>query len=134
MRITDGRGVDWIVEVDFAANLETSLKILKVNGAVAAYASTRNRTPVVSFYDLMRRDVTVQAFVLSTLPEARRQAQQDITRRLEAGARLDATAGRFPLEDGRAPTRRSKPGPSSAWASSSAGRKVPCTRPFDPGA
>lgn len=100
MRFTEGRGVDRIAEVDFAANLETSLKVLKVNGAIAAYASTSNRTPAVPFYDLMRRNVTVQAFVLSTLPlEARRQAQQDITRWLEAGPRLHAIAGRFPLDD-----------------------------------
>ena len=100
MRFTEGRGVDRIIEVDFAANLETSLKVLKVNGAIAAYASTSNRTPTVPFYELMRRNVTVQAFVLSTLPvEARRQAQQDITRWLEAGPRLHAIAGRFPLED-----------------------------------
>lgn len=99
MRLTEGRGVDRIAEVDFAANLETSLKVLRLNGAIAAYASTSNRTPAVPFYDLMRRNVTVQAFVLSTLPlEARRQAQQDITRWLESGPRLHAIAARFPLE------------------------------------
>jgi NADPH2:quinone reductase len=100
MRFTEGRGVDRIAEVDFAANLETSLKVLRLNGAIAAYASTSNRTPAVPFYDMMRRNVTVQAFVLSTLPlEARRQAQQDITRWLETGPRLHAIAGRFPLDD-----------------------------------
>jgi NADPH:quinone reductase-like Zn-dependent oxidoreductase len=41
-----------------------------------------------------------KAFVLPTLPlEARRQAQQDITRWLETGPRLHAIAGRFPLDD-----------------------------------
>jgi NADPH:quinone reductase len=100
MRVTEGRGVDRIAEVDFAANLDASLKILKLNGAIAAYASTSNRTPAVPFYDLMRRNVTVQAFVLSTLPlEARRQAQQDITRWLDSRPRLHAIAGRFHLED-----------------------------------
>jgi len=100
MHFTEGRGVDRIVEVDFAANLAASLKVLKLNGAIAAYASTSNRTPTVPFYDLMRRNVTVEAFVLSTLPlEARRQAQQDITRWLEEGPRLHLIAGRFSLED-----------------------------------
>lgn len=100
MSFTEGRGVDRIAEVDFAANLDASLKVLKLNGAIAAYASTSNRTPSVPFYDLMRRNVTVQAFVLSTLPlEARREAQQDISRWLGAGPRLHAIAGRFPLED-----------------------------------
>ena len=100
LRFTDGRGVDRIAEVDFAANLETSLRVLAVNGVIAAYASTSNRTPVVPFYDLMRKNVTVRAFVLSTLPlEARRHAQRDLTRWLEAGPRLHAIAGRFPLAE-----------------------------------
>jgi NADPH2:quinone reductase len=99
-RFTEGRGVDRIVEVDFAANLETSLKVLRLNAAIAAYASTSNRTPVIPFYDMMRRNVTVQAFVLSTLPlDARRQAQEDINHWLETGPRLHTIAGRFPLEE-----------------------------------
>ena len=100
MRFTEGRGVDRIVEVDFAANLETSLKVLKINGVIAAYASVSNRTPVVPFSDLMRRNVTVHAFVLSTLPlEARRQAQQDIVRWLEDGSRMLTVARCFPLDE-----------------------------------
>src|SRR6266545_1022837 len=99
MSFTKGQGVDRIVDVDFAANLETTLKVLKVNGVHAVYASTSNRAPVVPFSDMMRRNVTLQAFVLSTLPlEARRQAQQDITRWLETGRRMHPIAGRFPLE------------------------------------
>ena len=46
VRFKEGRGVDRIAELDFAADLETRLKVIELNGAIAAYASTSNRSPV----------------------------------------------------------------------------------------
>jgi NADPH2:quinone reductase len=39
LELTGGAGVDRIVDVDFGGNLAVSQKVLKVNGAVATYAS-----------------------------------------------------------------------------------------------
>ena len=44
--LTDGKGVDRIVEVDFGGNLATSIDVLKPNGVIAAYASDAVKEPV----------------------------------------------------------------------------------------
>ena len=60
---SDGRGVDRIVDVAFGANLETSLKILKVRGVIASYASDEVPVPALPFWPLAGLDATVR-FVL----------------------------------------------------------------------
>ncbi|HYM32859.1 MAG TPA: NADPH:quinone reductase [Candidatus Cybelea sp.] len=94
-----GPGVDRIVEVDFGGNLAVSLKVLKLNGAIAAYASNGAREPAVPFYEFMRNNVTVRSILLNSCPHAaRRQAQADISRWLAAGKAMHAIAVRFPLD------------------------------------
>jgi NADPH:quinone reductase len=44
---TGGQGVDRIIEVDFGANLDVCHRVIKPNGVVAAYSSTRVREPVL---------------------------------------------------------------------------------------
>ena len=46
LEITDGAGVDRICEVDFGENLDVTRRVLKGNGTVAAYGSTRVPEPV----------------------------------------------------------------------------------------
>jgi NADPH2:quinone reductase len=85
--ITGGAGVDHIVEVDFGANLAASLAVLKNNGSIAAYASRGNEQPLLPFYSLMRKNITLRAIYFSALPpEFRRRAQEDIVRWLEDGS------------------------------------------------
>jgi NADPH:quinone reductase len=59
MGLTGGRGVDRIVEVDFGANIDTAKALVKTNGTIAAYSSTRVRTPVLPYYDLAFKGVTL---------------------------------------------------------------------------
>ena len=100
LEITDGVGADHVVEVEFGGNLAATLKLVRNNGSVAAYASTGERTPAVPFYELMRRNLSLHAVMLPTTPlEARHRAQSDITRWLRSGRRLLSVAGRFPLEE-----------------------------------
>ena len=97
---TSGQGVDRIVEVDFGGNLPLLLDIIAVNGAVAAYASRGNPSPVLPFAELMRRNVSIEGVMLPTSPyAARRQAQADILQWLQAGDRLHRFAGAFPLAE-----------------------------------
>jgi NADPH2:quinone reductase len=70
------------------------------NGSIAAYASVGQRAPVVPFYDLMRRNISVHTVWLSTTPiEARRRAQSDIASWLRSGKRLLSVSARFPLAE-----------------------------------
>jgi NADPH2:quinone reductase len=98
--LRDGGGVDRIVEVEFGGNLSASLRILKPNGVIAAYASDAVLEPTVPFYTLAYLNGTVRFVVVFAMPEhAKRQAITAITGWLEAGALRHYVAQRFPLEE-----------------------------------
>lgn len=72
-------GVDRVVEVDFGANLETNIKVVKLNGTIASYASMGNREPKVPFYTMMRRGIAIDlVFVYMMKPEERARAVADL--------------------------------------------------------
>jgi NADPH2:quinone reductase len=70
MALTRGAGVDHIAEVDFGANLPTTLAVLKGNGTIATYASMTNREPQIPFYALMQRNVTLLWVYVYEMPAA----------------------------------------------------------------
>ena len=99
MEITRGRGVERIVEVDFGANQAVSREVIAEGGTIAAYASASEMTPVLDFYPLMFRNVTLRMMLVYLLDaERRRRGEADLTRWLEEGALSHAVAGTFPLE------------------------------------
>ena len=98
LELTGGRGVARIVEVEFGANLATSLRVIATNGVIAAYASTSQPNPVVPFDLIKGKNVTIHALRLPLMPrEICRAGQHDITRWLEGGQRRHNIAGRYPL-------------------------------------
>jgi len=98
LEITRGTGVDRIVEVDFGGNLEASLRSIRLNGAIAAYASRGNLEPTLPMSAFMRKNATLRLVVLNSCPlDARQQAQRDIVRWLETGRAIHRIAARFPL-------------------------------------
>jgi NADPH:quinone reductase len=97
--LTDGAGVDRIVEVDFGGNLATSMKVIKVNGVIAAYASMGEREPRLPFYALMTKNTTLRSVLIYTMPEAtKRQAEADIVRLVRAQRLLHQIGARFPFD------------------------------------
>jgi NADPH:quinone reductase len=58
LELTGGAGVDRIVDVDFGGNLAVSVKVIKVNGVVAAYASAGDTEPKLPYSAIMARNVT----------------------------------------------------------------------------
>jgi NADPH:quinone reductase len=79
--------VDRVVDVDFGGNLMSTLQVLKPNGVIASYASRGDDKPAVPFRQLMVKNVTVHAILVYTMSEAaKRAAEEDITRALDAGA------------------------------------------------
>ena len=100
MTFTDKRGVDRIADVDFGGNIATTLKLMAMNSTIAVYATNGNREPTVPMRDLMERCIALRTLVLYALPwPLLAAAQSDISKWLNAGARLHNIAGQFPLRD-----------------------------------
>ncbi len=97
--VTEGRGVDHVVDVDFGGNLSAMLPCLRDHASMAVYATSGDRTPRLPVRELMFRNISLYFMVLPTSPhEARRRAQSDIAAWLRA-PRLLSVAERFPLAE-----------------------------------
>ncbi len=98
--ITGGKGVDHVVDVDFAGNLAATLAAVRDRGSIATYASITEREPTVPVYQLIRKNLALHAVYLATVPhEARKRAQSDITAWLRSGRRILTVAARFTLPE-----------------------------------
>jgi NADPH:quinone reductase len=87
LTMTAGRGVDRIVDVDFAANQAASLRLIRPGGTIAAYASASEMTPRLDFYPFMFRDVTLRMLIVYLMGrDTHARAEADIARWLAAGA------------------------------------------------
>lgn len=96
---TKGQGVDRAIDVEFGANLSTTLACLKANGIIATYASSAVMEPKLPFYPMMFQGVTLRMILVYILPEAaRRDAIHDINKALVQGALVHAIAETHPLE------------------------------------
>jgi NADPH2:quinone reductase len=83
---TGNAGVDHIVDVDFGGNLPLFWPLIATNGSVAFYATNGNPTPVFAASEAMRRNISIHAVLLNSIPlAARRKAQTDIVTWLSAG-------------------------------------------------
>jgi NADPH2:quinone reductase len=96
--ITDGVGVDHIVEVNFGGNLAATLRCLRVNGSIMIYATNGDRELRVPVRDLMQKNLAVYSMSLAGVPHPdRRQAQSDIAVWTASPGRILSVAARFPL-------------------------------------
>ena len=96
--ITEGRGVDRVVEVDIAGNAGLLPKIVAQDGLCVAYGSN---TPDVTlqFGPMIMRGVAVRFFIVYELSrEAREQGIADLTRWMEAGQIKHEIAAHFGLD------------------------------------
>ncbi len=104
--ITDGDGVDRIVEVEFGGNLATTLAVLKPRGVVSTYASEAAADPEIPFYALLYKNVVVRFELVFGMSEAaKRQAVGEISRWLEDGKLRHHAGPSFPLEEAAAAHR-----------------------------
>lgn len=93
------KGVDRVIEVDFAANLATNLQILKREGVIATYATDSNVTPQIPIYSLIYKNLTVHYVLVYAMSKAaHQQAATDITTCLRSGALKHQIAERFSLD------------------------------------
>lgn len=68
MELTDGAGVDRIVEVDFGVNQAAALALIKPGGVIAAYASAGEMVPALDFYPFMFKNVTLRMLIAYLIP------------------------------------------------------------------
>ncbi|MBC7706612.1 MAG: NADPH:quinone reductase [Rhodoferax sp.] len=99
LKITAGVKVDRVVEVEFGANLQKVLDVIRTGGTIASYSSTVVPEPAIPFKRMMFMDITVRMVIVYAMPEEAKQAAiDDITRYLELGLLQHRVAARYPLE------------------------------------
>jgi NADPH2:quinone reductase len=97
--ITDGRGVERIIEVDLAANLDKDLALLRADGDIVVYGSGKPEIPV-PFLPAILGNVTLRFFIVYNLaPGDRARAQADVAELLAADRLSHNIAMRLPLEE-----------------------------------
>jgi NADPH:quinone reductase-like Zn-dependent oxidoreductase len=100
MKATGGELVDRIVDVEFGANLATSIEVLRIGGTIATYSSTQVTEPKLPFFQMMYKDVTVRLVIVYAMPEdAKEHAIADIEEALSAGTLQHRIAHTLPLDD-----------------------------------
>ncbi|PKB73515.1 MAG: alcohol dehydrogenase [SAR202 cluster bacterium Io17-Chloro-G7] len=98
LEVTDGAGVDHIVEVDFAGNFKISQQILKANSVLAVYAAgTPPQPPVPLQFNVS--NVNVRLVLVYDMPEpAKTAAVEDINRLVEQNKLSHLLGPRFSLD------------------------------------
>jgi NADPH2:quinone reductase len=67
MAANDGRPVETIVEVEFGSNIAADTEVIAPNGRIAAYGSAREMTPMLPFYPLLFKAVTIDILLIYLL-------------------------------------------------------------------
>ncbi len=92
-------GVDHIVEVAFAANIEADVKLLKTGGSIATYA-TDSATPQIPFWPMVFQNIRLFFLGSDDFPKsAKVAATQDLNRALQTGWPGFEVAERVPLSE-----------------------------------
>lgn len=58
--LSNGQGVDRIIEVDLGANLPIDVEIVAPHAIIASYSSSRVREPALPYYKLAPNDITIR--------------------------------------------------------------------------
>ena len=100
LELTDGRGVDRVVEVEFGSNLTDALRGTRIGGVISTYASQGEPEPQIPFYELLYRNLTVRFEVVFLMAEkSKLAAVSDITGWLAEGRLQHNVAATFLLEE-----------------------------------
>jgi NADPH:quinone reductase len=98
MDVTDGRGVERIIEVDFGANIAVDLAVIRPFGVIASYSSSRVREPVFPYYAFAPKGVTIHIVQGMLLKHERANTGiRDAASLLSSGRLIHPVAATFPL-------------------------------------
>ena len=97
---TRNAGIDHVVDVDFGGNLPVFWPLMAGNGSIAFYATNGNPNPVLAAAEAMRRNISIHAVLLNSVPLcARRKCQDDIVEWLGEGSMLHTVSSVHALAD-----------------------------------
>ena len=97
MDITDGNGVDLIVEVDYSGNFAVSRRVIGRGGSIAIYAAGDGPAPP---FDFPVSNVNVRHVLVYDMPEdAKTAGVNDTNRWLAEGSLVGMDGPHYPLED-----------------------------------
>ena len=100
MAASDGELIDRVVDVEFGANLPTTVEVLKVGGVIATYSSMQEPQPKLPFFQMMYKDLTIRTIIVYAMPEAaKNQAIEDINKALSNDALQHRIAKTLPLDE-----------------------------------
>jgi len=100
LEFTDGAKIERVIEVEFGANLDNVLQLIRVGGVVATYSSTVVPEPVLPFRQMMFMDLTVRLVIVYAMPEeAKQDAIEEITYALDDGLLQHRIAATYPLDE-----------------------------------
>lgn len=99
--LTGGRGADAIIDMDLSSTAPLlSGEILAPDGKIVCYGSNVPADIPIPFMTMLRRNLTLQFFLLyELLPEDRSRALSDLNALLESRQLSHAIGARFPLAD-----------------------------------
>ena len=97
--LTEGRGVDAMIELDIAANAKLIPEVLRPKGVVVVYGTGKPMTELPAYFCLTNAVSLKFIFVYEISPEERTQALQDITNMLQAERLIHNVAQTFPLDE-----------------------------------
>jgi NADPH:quinone reductase len=98
LAVTNGEGVDRVIEVDFAANVNASLAAVRQEGDIVVYGSGRPEI-AVPFFAAILKAVRVRFFIVYNLTAADRAAALgQLTAWLRDGRLQHNVAARLPLD------------------------------------
>lgn len=99
IRASAPNGIDHIVEVAFAANIDTDVEMLAQGGSIATYATNAPK-PEIPVWQLVFKNVRMFFIGSDDVPEeAKLEATHDINAALESGWGGLQIAARFPLDN-----------------------------------
>ena len=99
LTLTDGKGIDRAVEVEFGVNIALLSEVMRANGTIAAYGSQLDLAPTLPFGPLLFKAVTIDIVLVYILEAAPRAAAiEKLHAALTSGALKPAIHEILPLE------------------------------------
>jgi NADPH:quinone reductase len=94
------RGVDRVIDVNFAANWPVADRVLRTNGVIALYAAEPDDRPALPIRSWLDRNIVMRSILVYTMPMAAKQAAiRDLITVLEQDIFRHPIAQRFPLSE-----------------------------------
>lgn len=101
LKATDGKGVDWIIEMVGGSIVAKNLGVLAVNGTMIVYGAASGEDFKVSVLSLMQKNQQIQGYwLMNESVENRVRFTKELMEHLGAG-RLKIQVTEFPLEKAR---------------------------------